>query len=156
VVRQGEQFNGMTVAAVSGDRVKFVLGDESEELVLKAAPGPKTTTQPPPMAAAPGTPGAPTSPVAGAMPGAVAPAGSATDLGTVPTGRRVAPGGNPPPPVPGSPLTTQLAPAAPAAPAATPATPAPAGSTQPASSDPAWNEAYERMRRRNPATPPSN
>ena len=52
VVRQGDQVNGMLVASVEPDRVKFTLGDESEELVLKVAPGPKTT-----IAAAPPAPG---------------------------------------------------------------------------------------------------
>ena len=58
-VAQGEQINGMLVADVQPDRVKLTLGEESEDLVLKVAAGPKTTTQPvtaPP--AAPGTPGA--------------------------------------------------------------------------------------------------
>jgi hypothetical protein len=154
VVRQGEELNGMKVTAVTADRVRLVVGDESEDLILKAAPGPKTTTQPPPMAAAPAPqPGAAgmTGVVQGGMPGAAAPA-NAGDLQTVPAGRRVMPGGNGVSPT--APATT--VPVAPAAPVATPATPAAAGSTQPASADPAWNEAYERMRRRNPATPPSN
>ena len=54
-VAQGEQVNGMLVADVKPDRVKLTLGDESEDLVLKVAIGPKTTTQPvaapPPVAA---------------------------------------------------------------------------------------------------------
>lgn len=45
-VAQGEQVNGMLVAEVKPDRIKFTLGDESEDLVLKVAVGPKTTTQP--------------------------------------------------------------------------------------------------------------
>lgn len=45
-VGQGETINGMTVAAVSPDRVKLVLGDESEDILLKTASGPKTTIQP--------------------------------------------------------------------------------------------------------------
>ena len=54
-VAQGEQVNGMTVAEVKPDRVKLTMGDESEDLVLKVAAGPKITTQPvvaPPAAAA--------------------------------------------------------------------------------------------------------
>ena len=47
-VRQGDEIDGMRVALVAPDRVKLTLGDESEELVLKVAPGPKTT-----LAAAP-------------------------------------------------------------------------------------------------------
>lgn len=54
VVRQGDEIEGMRVALVAPDRVKLTLGDESEELVLKVAPGPKTT-----LAAAPPPPTAP-------------------------------------------------------------------------------------------------
>src|ERR1700674_2817721 len=62
-VRQGEQINGMLVAEVRSDRVRLTLGDDSEELVLKIAAGPKTTVNPtPPMAST-----AP-SPVGGALP----------------------------------------------------------------------------------------
>jgi hypothetical protein len=53
-VRQGEEINGMKVALVTADRVQFRAGDDSEELILKVAPGPKTT-----LAAAPPAPGAP-------------------------------------------------------------------------------------------------
>lgn len=55
VVRQGEEINGMTVALVTTDRVTFTAGDDSEELILKVAPGPKTTlaATPPPPAQAP-------------------------------------------------------------------------------------------------------
>ncbi len=45
-VAQGEQINGMLVAEVKPDRVRLTLGDDSEDLVLKVAAGPKTTTQP--------------------------------------------------------------------------------------------------------------
>lgn len=61
VVRQGEEINGMKVALVTADRVQFRAGDDSEELILKVAPGPKTT-----LAAAPGTPGGPGTPAAAA------------------------------------------------------------------------------------------
>ncbi len=47
-VREGDKINGMLVAAVTAERVKLTLGDESEELVLKVAKGPKTTLAPPP------------------------------------------------------------------------------------------------------------
>jgi hypothetical protein len=53
-VAQGDQINGMLVADVKPDRVKLTVGDESEDLVLKIATGPKTTTQP--VAAVPGAP----------------------------------------------------------------------------------------------------
>lgn len=52
-VRKGDKINGMLVAEVLPDRVRFTHGDESEELTLKVAPGPKTT-----VAAAPPTTGA--------------------------------------------------------------------------------------------------
>ena len=52
-VRQGEEINGMLVASVMPDRVKFTLGDETEQLVLKVAPGPKTTVAAAPAVAAP-------------------------------------------------------------------------------------------------------
>ena len=45
-VAQGETINGMTVTSIGPDRVKLTMGDESEELVLKVAAGPKTTIQP--------------------------------------------------------------------------------------------------------------
>ncbi len=54
-VRQGEKINGVLVASVTPDRVKLTVGDDAEELVLKVAPGPKTTLgapPPPPVAAA--------------------------------------------------------------------------------------------------------
>jgi hypothetical protein len=70
-VAQGEQINGMLVAEVKPDRVKLTLGDEAEDLVLKVAIGPKTTTQPV-AAPAPGT-----TPAAGG--GGAAPAGAAAD-----------------------------------------------------------------------------
>ena len=75
-VRAGETINGVTVAEVRADRVKLTLGDESEELLLKVAAGPRMTIQPPqPGVPAPGQPpqpgqpvrpGAPAAPVAGA------------------------------------------------------------------------------------------
>ena len=62
VVRQGDEINGMKVALVTPDRVQFRAGDDSEDLVLKVAPGPKTT-----LAAAPPPPGAPGAAPAGAV-----------------------------------------------------------------------------------------
>ena len=59
VVRQGDEIDGVYVASVTPDRVKLMLGDESEELILKVAQGPKTT-----LAAAPPPPGAPAPAVA--------------------------------------------------------------------------------------------
>ena len=45
-VGQGETINGMTVTQIGPDRVKLTLGDESEDLLLKVAAGPRTTIQP--------------------------------------------------------------------------------------------------------------
>ncbi|HXX86210.1 MAG TPA: hypothetical protein VEN29_19795 [Casimicrobiaceae bacterium] len=152
-VRQGEQINGLLVTEVRPDRVKLTLGDEFEELVLKVAPGPKTTTQPPqvPPAATPppGVAGAPV-PAPAAAPAPV----PAAEAAPVEQRRRAAAAaaaaaaaGNSPAPSP--------APAGSAPPSETPASPAAPASPEalPASADPAWNEVYERMRQRNPNYP---
>ncbi|HVF64201.1 MAG TPA: hypothetical protein VNE58_09425 [Casimicrobiaceae bacterium] len=57
-VRAGEVVNGVTVAEIKADRVRFTMGDESEELLLKVAAGPRQTIQPPqpPQPAVPGAP----------------------------------------------------------------------------------------------------
>ncbi len=137
VVKQGEQVNGVLVAAVTADRVRFTQGDDSEELVLKPAPGPKATTQPPPPPPAAAAP--PQGGVA-PLPGAAAPVAPAAATPTPAPTRR--PAGALPSPVP-------VPDAAPA-----PAVPAPAAAqSTPASPDPAWNDTFERMRqRRAPAT----
>jgi hypothetical protein len=70
VVRQGEEINGMTVALVTTDRVTFTAGDDSEELILKVAPGPRTT-----LAAAPPPPPGPAAAAGG--PARAAPAAAA-------------------------------------------------------------------------------
>lgn len=135
VVRQGEQINGVLVAFVSADRVKFTQGDDSEELILKAVPGPKTTTPPAALAPAPASgvatlPGAvrPVTPTAGEGIPAPAPAPTAVRRG----------GAMPAPvPVPGA--------------AATPATATATGQGTPASPDPAWNDVFEAMKQRNKA-----
>lgn len=132
-VRQGEQVNGMLVAEVKSDRVRLTLGGDSEELVLKVAAGPRTTA-------------APTPPVAANPPGGTPPA---PQLGT--------PSANQPDQL----LEQRRRAARAATEAAPPAAPVPGrstllpGSAQPAagqgaaaSSDPAWNEVYERMRQR--------
>ncbi len=58
-VAQGEEVNGMLVAEVKPDRVRLTLGEDSEELVLRVAAGPKTTTQPVVAAPPTGVQGAP-------------------------------------------------------------------------------------------------
>jgi hypothetical protein len=134
-VRQGEQVNGMLVAEVKSDRVRLTLGGDSEELVLKVASGPRTTVAPAPPVAAnpPGT--APPAPQLGTPP--------ATQPDQLLEQRRRA-----------ARAATEAAPPAPAAPVPgrstlVPGSPQPAaGQGAAASSDPAWNEVYERMRQR--------
>jgi hypothetical protein len=148
-VRQGEQINGLLVADVRPDRVRLTLGDEFEELFLKVAPGPKTTTAPPPFppaGAAPpgGAAGAP----AAAPPGAAGPAPAAEPS---PAARRAAVAAA----AAAAGAAQQQAPpggASNAGNAAIQTAPGPnaAPASQPASADPAWNEVYERMRQRNP------
>lgn len=45
-VAQGDSINGLMVSEVRTDRVRLSLGDETEELALKIAVGPKATIQP--------------------------------------------------------------------------------------------------------------
>jgi len=69
-VRKGDSINGMKVAEIAPDRVRFTLGDESEDLELKVVKGPKTTVQPA------GDAPAPTRQVAGQQPQPGAAAGT--------------------------------------------------------------------------------
>jgi len=141
-VRQGEQINGMLVAEVKPDRVKLMLGDESEDLILKVAAGPRTTVAPPQPVAAPAP--AATVPTAVSTPQAAAPPPATTDAAQILEQRRRfgrSPG-----------QATGAAPAAqPPAPGGVPATAAPSTAPpagMPSSADPAWNDVYERMRQR--------
>lgn len=84
-VKQGESINGMTVADVKADRVKLTLGDESEDLMLKVAAGPKTTQQP----AVP--------PPGGAPPAAAPPSAAPPVAAAQPAGGARGPGSNPQP-----------------------------------------------------------
>ena len=149
-VRVGETVNGLLVAEVKPDRVRLTLGDDSEELVLVVAKGPRTTVQPTPATALgaplPGQPGGPaagTVPVAGApgQPGGAPPNAADAEASLLERRRAAraaqaaaesaARAGQPTPPV------------LPATPAAT--TPAPATAATPAAPDPAWAEVYRRM-----------
>ena len=78
VVRQGEELSGMKVALVGPDRVTFTAGDDSEELILKVAPGPKTT-----LVAAPPPPGGPAPAAGRAAAAAPAPARAAQPAANV-------------------------------------------------------------------------
>ncbi len=132
-VRQGEQVNGMLVAEVKSDRVRLTLGGDSEELVLKVASGPRTTAAPAPPVAANPLGAAPPAPQLGTP--------SATQPDQLLEQRRRA-----------ARAPTETAPPAPPVPGRStllPGSPQPAaGQGAAASSDPAWNEVYERMRQR--------
>lgn len=145
-VRAGETINGVVVAEVKPDRVKLTLGDESEELVLKVASGPRQTIQPP----QPGVPGAatpqqPVRPQGAGQPVAGAPAPMDSDASILER-RRAARAA----------LAAQEAaaragmqpvPTAPAAPGATAVLQPSTSGTPPAASapDPAWADVYRRM-----------
>jgi hypothetical protein len=140
-VAMGEQINGMLVADVKPDRVKLMLGEESEDLMLKVAVGPKTTTQPvaaPPVAAAGGP---------GFGPSAGGGAGGATTADVLAERRRVqqsaeaaaaAAGGRPA--LPNAPPPGAYLPPGGAVPAAAAAAPV----------DPRWAEGDARIRSRQP------
>ena len=131
-VSQGETVNGMLVAEVRPDRVKLRLNDDVEELVLKAAQGPRTTVQPAPAPVA-GQPGV-------VMPGTVPPAPSQQ------AGQQVAPVQDVADVLANRRRAARAAEAAAAQGAAAPgpaAQAAPAAAT-PSAPDPAWNEVYQR------------
>lgn len=135
-VRQGEQINGMLVAEVKSDRVRFTLGGDSEELMLKMATGPKTTVNPtPPVAVPQGTAGAPPGQQLGV------PSTQAEAVQLMEQRRRAAQAATAAevaPPVAPVPSRSALIPGMPPA----------AGQGTPASADPAWNDVFERMRSR--------
>jgi len=140
-VRKGDKINGMLVADVLPDRVRFTRGDESEELMLKVSPGPKTTVAAAPPAAAAAPPGrsgaaARRSAAAAAARGAAVgegqqpPAAPQTGRGTRAAARAAAEAG----------ATGGAAPGGAAANA-----PPPAGNTP----TDAWGQVYQRMQRGN-------
>jgi hypothetical protein len=55
-VQAGEKINGLLVAEVKPDRVLLILGDESEELMLKVSTNPRPTAPPAAVAQAPTQP----------------------------------------------------------------------------------------------------
>jgi hypothetical protein len=141
-VAQGEVINGMTVTSIGTDRIRLTLGDESEELMLKVAAGPKTTIQPvvpnmPVTATAQPQPGAAPA-VAGAQPPGSAPVRDVADV--LAERRRAAraaeqaaaglPPGTPVNPPPGTAVTAPNMP------------PVPQG--DPNSGDPRWQGVYQR------------
>jgi hypothetical protein len=124
----------MLVAEVRSDRVRLTLGGDSEELVLKIAAGPKTTVNPAP----------PPSPVAGVppFPQTAAPSAAQPEPAQLLEQRRraarAATAAEGVPPVAPAPARGAMLPGS--APAA--------GQGAESSTDPAWNEVYERMRQR--------
>ena len=145
-VRAGETINGVVVAEIKPDRVKLTLGDESEELVLRVAAGPRQTVQPPqPGAAGTAAPQQqqPPRPQAGGQPVAEGQAPMDSDASILER-RRAA-------------RAAQAAqeaaaragpqPAPPAAPPAPGALAVPQAGNAPAAAapDPAWAEVYRRM-----------
>ena len=137
-VAQGETVNGMLVSEVRADRVRLTMGEESEDLTLKIATGPKTTIQPvvpnaPVTATATpaGQPGANPTPTS-AIPGA-------RDVSEILAERRraaraaeLAAQGLPP----GAPIPNQAVVTAPNMP--------PPPTVNPNSGDPAWQGVYQR------------
>ena len=154
-VRAGETVSGVTITEIKPDRIKLTMGDETEELVLKVAAGPRQTIQPPVVGAAPGRPApAPGAPAAGGQ-AVAADTGAPMDADATILARRRAAraaaaqaaqeaaaraAGQAPAP----------APAAPPAPGAI-AAPQPAQQVAPsagargAAPDPAWADVYRRM-----------
>ncbi len=140
-VKQGDSINGLLVAEVQPNRVKLALGDESEELSLKIATGPRTTVQPvvPGAPGGPGTTGAPGAPVAAGQ-GASA---QVRDVAEVLAERRraaraaeAAAAGLPP----GAPIPTNSAMPAPV----TGNSPPPPPTVNPNAGDPQWQGVYQR------------
>lgn len=135
-VAQGETVNGMVITEIRPDRVRLTAGDESEDLILKVAAGPKTTIQP----VAPGPVTATAAPAA--MPAATPAAAQARDVSEILAERRraaraaeLAAQGLPP----GSPIP-QTQPSAPVT-----GNMPPPPTVNPNSGDPGWQAVYQRM-----------
>lgn len=136
-VVQGETINGMLVAEVKADRVRFAVGDQSEELTLRVATGPKTTIQPlspaNPTSVLPGAPNVapPVPPTATAPVMTPATTDVAETLAARRRAARAAEAATPPNVAPPTPQSTTVAPqVTPGAPMTT---------------DPRWAEIYQRM-----------
>lgn len=139
-VRKGDKINGMLVAEVLPDRVRFTQGGESEELMLKVSPGPKTTT----VAAAPTA--APAVPPGRAGAAARRAAAAAAARGGAAVGEGQQPAA---PPQTGRNARAAARAAAEAAnPANTGANASPAGNTP----TDQWGQVYQRMQRGNART----
>jgi hypothetical protein len=139
-VRQGETLNGLLVAEVKPNYVRLKQGDEFEDLQLKVAAGPKTTVQPPPVAAAPQPaqvaqqPGAPNAAATGAAPASNVAELLANRRRAARAAAAAAAGGS------GEGAVPQPAP-----PAVPQVVPQPQSRLQPQGGDPHWNVVYQRM-----------
>jgi hypothetical protein len=131
-VRAGEKINGMLVAEIRPDRVKFTLGDESEELVLRVATNPRPTAPPAAVAQVPPPAGA-APPTGVAPPVSAGTASAAQSLAERRRAARAAAAGAAP---------DGSAPAAPAAPAAR------ATASPPAAADSGWGQLEQTYRER--------
>jgi hypothetical protein len=145
--KMGDVINGLTVADVKPDRVKLVLGEESEEVVLRVATGPRTTTQPvpaqPPPAA--GMPAESGQPVA-AQPQPAGGGDASQSLLERRRAARAAAAQGQQPPAGGIPAVQN--PAVPQQPAPAPATAAAPAAAPAAPADPGWASVYQRMQQR--------
>jgi len=139
-VQTGEKINGLLVAEVKPDRVKFTLGDESEELVLKVAVNPRPTAPPAAVAQAVPPPAGAAPPTVGAPP---APAGTPNAAQTLAERRRAARAAAAGVAPDGTPGSTAAAPATAAPPTAAPPTAAPATGL-----DPRWGQMDQRYQER--------
>ena len=136
-VRKGDKINGMLVAEVLPDRVRFTQGGESEELMLKVSPGPKTTVAAAPPAAAPAVPAGRTGAAARRAAAAAAARGAAVGEG------------QPPGAPPQTGRSARAAARAAAEAANTGNTGAPPAGNTPADQ---WGQVYQRMQRGNART----
>jgi len=144
-VRAGESINGVVVAEVKPDRVRLVMGEESEELTLKVAQGPRQTVQPPvPGAPAVPQPGQPPRPQVGNQPVAADTGLPMDSDASILERRRAARAALQAQQEAAARAGGQPVPAAPAGPGAL-AVPQPSARNQPARPDPAWNDVYRRM-----------
>ena len=143
-VRAGETINGVVVAEIKADRVKLTLGDESEELVLRVAAGPRQTIQPPQPGVAGGAAAQqPPRPQAGGQPVAdQAPMDSDASILERRRAARAAQAAQEAAARAGPQPAPPAAPAAPGALAVPQAGNAPAAAAAP---DPGWADVYRRM-----------
>jgi hypothetical protein len=150
-VQQGETINGMLVAEVRADRVKFTQNDDAEELTLKVAAGPKATVQP--VAPAPvGQPGGPVPGAPGSAPIAGAPAATGEVAEVLANRRRAARAADAATQAQRQAAANAATAGTAAGAAATPATTDTPAAAAPAKAgqDPGWNDVYQRYMQQRP------